>query len=75
MKHFLITTELPIKNGWVKTTFTITCKENMFGKKELSEAIIKAAKKVNTEIELHGKNIRVFAMEITKKQCDYYENH
>ena len=75
MKHFLITIELPFENGLAKTTFVITCKENMFGKKELSEVINKAVKKVNAEIELHGNPNVLFAMEITKKQYDYYENH
>lgn len=75
MKYFLMTTEVPIKNGWVKTTLTINCKEKIFGKKEMDETILKAVKQVNPEVEPLGNPNIIFAMEITKKQCDYYENH
>ena len=75
MKHFLITLEIPVKAIWVKTTFTINCRKGMFGKKEINEAIKIAMTKINPEIEINGNANILFAMEITKKQLNYYENN
>lgn len=75
MTYFLLTTEIPIGNGWAKTTLTINCKENMFGKKEITKVILESIKKNNPELEVKGTPNILFVMEITKKQVDYYENH
>lgn len=54
---------------------TINCESGMFGRKEITDQITSGIIKVNPEIEILGKPNTLFAMEITKKQCDYYEEN